>query len=345
MNKHIYAFLFVLGMLFSFSNQAKAQLYFPPADFSQYMDWIDYNKVYYKVIVNEDGIYRIGFQEIIDAGIPVSINPNRLQMYYHGQEIPIRVEGENDGRLDSLDYIEFYGKERDSEHDKLLYPDPTQRPTQEISLYGKNSVYFLTYTLSPAETGLRMQTFYEANTQNLIPEPYHLQYQTNNYSSQYVAGPLYPLSFLSYEGRGCIVSDFEGGKGKSGAVLRRGQGAIQALDGLPIIDYVADSIQNSEFGFGAMGLSNLNHRVRFYYGLAEASITNEFLEEREFKNYEIARVSKIIPDSLGIMRNGVVGFYMEDMNQPAGFGVLSYTGCYIKYPQATKMNEIGRAHV
>ncbi|AFM03890.1 hypothetical protein Fleli_1464 [Bernardetia litoralis DSM 6794] len=337
MNKHIYSFLFVVGILFSFLNQSKAQLYFPPADFSQYMDWVDYDKVYYKVIVNEDGIYRLNFQELIDAGIPLSMNPRRLQMYYHGKEIPIRVEGEVDGRLDSLDYVEFYGKQRDSEHDKLLYPDPTQRPTQDISLFGENSVYFLTYTLSPSETGLRMQTFYEANTQNLTPEPFHIQYQTQNYSFDYVLGPLYPLSFLSYQGRGALVSDYESGEGLSGAVLRRGQGAVQGLARMSVIDYVADSVQNSEFGFGVMGLSNLSHKVRFYYREGDLN-TDFFLEEKEFKNYEIARVSKIIPDSLGIIRDGGIGFYMEDMNQPAGFGVLSYTGGYLKYPQATKMN-------
>jgi flagellar hook assembly protein FlgD len=337
MKKYIYSFLFVVGMLFSFSNQAKAQLYFPPADFSQYMDWVDYNKVYYKVIVNQDGIYRMGFQELVDVGIPVSINPRRLQIYYHGQEIPIRVRGESDGRLDSLDYIEFYGKERDSEHDKLLYPDPTQRPTQEISLYGKNSVYFLTYTLSPSEMGLRMQTFYEANTQNLTAEPYHLQYQTQNFSARVVLGPLYPLSFQSFEGRGSIISDFENGKGYSGSVLRRGGGSMQEVDALRITDYIADSLQNSELGFGIMGLANFDHRVRFFYQV-ERTNTNEFLEEREFKNYEIERVSKIIPDSLGIMRNGRVTLSIEDINGNGGFGVLSYTGAYIKYPQATKMN-------
>ena len=337
MNKHIYSFLFVVGLLFSFSNQVKAQLYFPPADFSQYMDWINYDKVYYKVVVNEDGIYRIGFQEIIDAGIPLSINPRRLQIYYHGQEIPIRVEGEADGRLDSLDYIEFYGKERDSEHDKLLYPDPTQRPTQEISLYGKNSVYFLTYTLSSAEIGLRMQTFYESNTQNLTPELYHLQYQTQNFSAKAVQGPLFPLSFQSFEGRGSITSDFGDSKGYSGSVIRRGQGVIQTVAGVRITDYVSDSLGITEFGFGVMGLVNANHRVRFSYEIRDI-LPNQFLEEREFINYEIERVSKIIPDSLGIIRDGVLLFNIEDMNQPAGFGVLSYTGGYVKYPQATKMN-------
>ena len=341
MNRHIYSFLFVIGIVFSISNKTQAQIYFPPADFNQYMDWIDYNKAYYQVIVNEDGLYRIGFQEIVDAGIPASINPRRLQIYYHGQEIPIRVFGEANGRLDSLDYIEFYGKQRDAEHDKLLYADPAGKPTPELPLYGKNSVYFLTYTLSPSEQGLRMQTFYEANTQGLEPEPYHIQYETQNFSNAAVLGPLYPLSFDSFQGRGCITSEFESGKGISGGVIRTGRGRKQPLASILIKDYVSDSLQNSEIGYGIMGLANYQHKVKFYYELAESN-TNEFLEEREFKNYEIERVKKIIPDSLEIMRDGRVIFTIEDMNGNSGRGVLSYTGGYVSYPQATIMNnEVG----
>lgn len=337
MNKHIYTFLFALGIVFSFSNKIQAQLYFPPADFSQYMDWIDYDKTYYKLVVDEDAIYRIGFQEILDAGIPASIDPRRLQIYYHGKEIPIRVFGEGDGRLDSLDYIEFYGKRRDSDHDKLLYPNPSQRPTPEISLMGYNSVYFLTYTLSSTEQVKRMETFYEANTQNLEPEPYHLEYQTQNFSSSYVLGPLYPLSFFSSSGRGCLLSDYEDGEGVSGARLARGKGAVQGLAGISIVDYVPDSLQNSEIGFGIMGLVNLEHKARFYYRKGGTS-ENIFIEEKEFKNYEIARVKKILPDSVGFMEDGRVEFYIEDMVASAGAGQLSYTGGYVQYPQATKMN-------
>ncbi len=335
MNKHIYSLLFVVGILFSFSNQAKAQLYFPPADFGQYMDWVDYDKVYYKVIVNEDGIYRMGFQELIDAGIPTSINPRRLQVYYHGKEIPIRVEGEADGRLDSLDYVEFYGKERDSEHDKLLYPDPSKRTIESYSLYGKNSVYFLTYTLSPSETGLRMQKYYEQNTDTLKTEPYHLQEQKTTFPNQSTNGPLYPLSFLSTDGRGGIVSDWEEGKGFASILLTNGMNNPRSIHGLAINDYVGDSLLEAEVGMRIVGRVNQPNKVRLVYNMNNI---RRVIDEPEFENYQVVERSESIPDSLGVFQNGRISYITEGLLNQTGRGRISYCEGWVKYPQATKMN-------
>ncbi|WP_338793867.1 C25 family cysteine peptidase [Bernardetia sp. MNP-M8] len=335
MNKHIYSFLFVLGILFSFSNKANAQLYFPPSDFSQYMDWIDYDKVYYKITVNEDGIYRINFQELVDAGIPVSLNPSRLQMYYHGKEIPIKVEGEIDGRLDSLDYVEFYGKKRDSEHDKLLYPDPNGRPTPEFSLYGNTSVYFLTYTKSVSEQGLRTQKYYEQNTQGLEAERFHIQETQKSLATHYTFGPLYPLSFLSTDGRGCLVSDWEEGKGFASIMLTNGLNNPRRIDALPVVDYVGDSLVEAEVGIRIVGRINQPNKVRLVYNM---NSIRRVIDEVEFENYQVVERSESVPDSLGVFQDGSITTITEDLYNLTGRGRISYCEGWTKYPQATRMN-------
>ena len=41
--------------------------------FAQYgNEWIDYNKSYYRIPIAENGIYRLSYQTLVDAGIPVN---------------------------------------------------------------------------------------------------------------------------------------------------------------------------------------------------------------------------------------------------------------------------------
>ncbi|HDP98367.1 MAG TPA: T9SS type A sorting domain-containing protein [bacterium] len=64
----------------------------------------------YKIIIDDDGIYRIGKQQLEDAGFQLSaIVPQNLQLYNKGKQIPIFVYSESDSVFDDQDYIEFYG--------------------------------------------------------------------------------------------------------------------------------------------------------------------------------------------------------------------------------------------
>jgi hypothetical protein len=62
-----------------------------------------------KLLVKEEGWYRVTQPELVAAGLSSRINPRYLQLYGEGQEEPIRVIGEKDGRFDPGDTIEFYG--------------------------------------------------------------------------------------------------------------------------------------------------------------------------------------------------------------------------------------------
>ena len=51
---------------------------------------------------------RIDYQTLINSGIPISsINPRNLQLFARGKEVPIYIEGENDGVFHPTDFIEF----------------------------------------------------------------------------------------------------------------------------------------------------------------------------------------------------------------------------------------------
>jgi len=99
----------------------------------------------YKVFVEADGIYQLSYAYLQAAGLPVdTLDPRTFRLFYMGQEVPIQVEGESDGRFDPGDAVLFYGRSVDS----LFYAGllPTNK-------YTGTNVYWLTYG---GVNGLRM---------------------------------------------------------------------------------------------------------------------------------------------------------------------------------------------
>ncbi len=101
----------------------------------------------YRVVVMEDGIVQLSQAALSTAGLPVgTLDPRTFRMFYMGQEIPLHVQGEGDGKFDSADYVRFYGRTIDSLFYASLLSD---------NKYTGENVYWLTYGGS---NGLRMTT-------------------------------------------------------------------------------------------------------------------------------------------------------------------------------------------
>ncbi len=62
-----------------------------------------------KIGVRERGWYRLDQQSLVAAGLDPNADPDKLQLFSSGQQIPVRVTGANDGRFDPRDAVEFYG--------------------------------------------------------------------------------------------------------------------------------------------------------------------------------------------------------------------------------------------
>ncbi len=62
-----------------------------------------------KIGVARAGWYRLTQPELVSAGLPSGTDPRMLQLYVDGQQVPISVTGELDGRFDASDAIEFFG--------------------------------------------------------------------------------------------------------------------------------------------------------------------------------------------------------------------------------------------
>ncbi len=108
-------------------------------------EWIDYDQSYFKIMIAEDGMYRLSKSALESAGVPAnSINGGRYQLFYMGKEIPIHVT--TDLSFTTNDYIEFYGQRNRGELDRHLYTNPeTDMLNPEYSLTSDSSAYFLTW--------------------------------------------------------------------------------------------------------------------------------------------------------------------------------------------------------
>ncbi len=61
-----------------------------------------------KLAIKQEGFYRVTQAELVAAGLDPRVDPRSLQIFVDGVEQPIKVRGEQDGRFDAGDAIEFY---------------------------------------------------------------------------------------------------------------------------------------------------------------------------------------------------------------------------------------------
>jgi uncharacterized repeat protein (TIGR01451 family) len=88
-----------------------------------------------KIFVDEDGLYRVTYEEIQNSGFGLSgVDPHKVRLASGGSEVAIQVYGEDDGSFDPGDWLEFFGTAIDSE-------------------FARRNVYWLSVGVSP---GLRM---------------------------------------------------------------------------------------------------------------------------------------------------------------------------------------------
>jgi len=64
-----------------------------------------------KLYVAQDGLYRLTYDQLVAAGVPVdALDPRTFQLFTAGTEVAIRVIGEEDGQFDPTDLVLFYGQ-------------------------------------------------------------------------------------------------------------------------------------------------------------------------------------------------------------------------------------------
>lgn len=171
-------------------------------------EWIDFNKTYYKIKVGKSGIYRIFYNTLVSAGLPVdSINANQYQLFYMGKQVPIYITAT--GAMTPNDTIEFFGQKNDGKYDKRLFADSTWHTQDLVSMFSDTAVYFLTWDAN-SSSNERVTQFINDVTNPPAEEPYCL-YKAQNTYGNLIGG----IPFQVISGYDLYSSEFEMAEGIS----------------------------------------------------------------------------------------------------------------------------------
>ncbi|MEN7549979.1 C25 family cysteine peptidase [Rapidithrix thailandica] len=242
-------------------------------------EWIDFNKEYFKINVKNDGIYRVTYSQLQNAGFPVeSIDPRQLQLFFRGEELAIAVKGEEDGQFNSADYLEFYGLKNDGTLDAFMYNDPANHTNPYINYYSNTTAYFLTFTLD-GSFGKRIPSLGTDNP-GLSPEGYHLEETLMHFNNTFSQGRIYPTYFKSI-GNGAFLSDFTEPKGYTDKVY----GGTNKVNYTLAVSNLTTAGPKPVLRLRLAGWSNTPHDIDILVGPNTSS--QRVLTKLTFENYEM----------------------------------------------------------
>ncbi|MBN3582849.1 transporter [Algoriphagus aestuarii] len=245
------------------------------ATFAQQPAWYNYDQTYYKILTAKDGIYRISPEALSTSGINLnSIDPRNLRLYHRGKEVAISVTGENDGKLDSGDYIDFYGLRNDGTLDSLLYTTFDRIPNPYFNTHSDSTAFFLTVT--PGEMGKRM-TLRNSPESTLPQVTTYTSEKLDVYGEQYSLGVGYALDFR--------LSIFDTGQGWMSAVITKGNTRQFTLTGLGL----PANAGAGKLEIGLVGRSLNNHQTVISVG-PNAS-TQRIIRTENFYGFEYPQLT------------------------------------------------------
>jgi hypothetical protein len=308
----------------------------PFLSFSQYTNsWINYSQPYYKFPILQDGVYRITYTALVSSGIPAaSIDPDNIQMFGRGQEIPIYVVGGQDGSLDSADYIEFHAQRNDGYFDREAYDIPENHGNPYYSLFNDTAFYFFSWG---STAGLRFQNVTDTDINGITPATYFMKenfvYYTN--SGTYNFGKTYSVV------NGATSPQYTAGEGYYSAAFA---GAFTATVSTPSVTTgpsttvkgnvigLADATHNMRLGVGSFTFDTTYfgfYTKRYNKEIASTNIangsTNVVFSSLSGTTHLAAYASLRYPHSMAVSGTTYPKMFVPD-NTNAGKTLLNLTG-------------------
>ncbi|MCH2224282.1 MAG: C25 family cysteine peptidase [Crocinitomicaceae bacterium] len=286
-------------------------------------EWIDYNQSYYSFKIVNDGLYRIDYNTLSSAGIPLgTFTPENIQLFGKEQEVPIHLVDGGDNSFDPGDYFIFYAERNDSWLDSSLYLDSSTIGSPGISLYNDTLQYFFTW--NSGNNNLRYAIETDTDFSSYTSSNYILRYSEKNLTSEYNEGEKESDASSSF-----FVPGEGWGESKSNGVPGGYTGTKPILTQNP---YTGADAPNAIFHALVSSASNAisgiydNHHLRWRLGSTGAT-----LQDTTWKGYkQIQCTQEISPTAL---TNGNSIFYfdiIDDLGVATDYQQLTYYS--IAYP-------------
>ncbi|NVO03934.1 MAG: hypothetical protein HXX09_14650, partial [Bacteroidetes bacterium] len=176
--KKFLLFLFLIGSSFNLFSQQFEN------------NWINYSQKYYRIPISSNGVYRINYNTLVNAGVPVStIDPRGFQIFYKGVEQYIFIHAVNPQDSNIFlpgHYIEFYAEKNTGWYDTALYHVPGSQINNEYSLFTDTASYYL--TSNGGVHNLRMFVNESNDFSNYTFLNYYNKVSRQNYNYNYFSG-------------------------------------------------------------------------------------------------------------------------------------------------------------
>jgi hypothetical protein len=151
-------------------------------------EWINYNQRYYKIPIFKTGLYKITYQDLQQAGIPINtIQPDNFQLFQRGNELPLYVEGSADGVFNSQDFFIFYAEKNTCKEDSNLYYYGNFLSNPYHSIVNDTAAVFLTWNAT--NVNKRFQINADTNFVNYSPSSYFIKEDVISFNQYYFTGP------------------------------------------------------------------------------------------------------------------------------------------------------------
>jgi hypothetical protein len=280
-------------------------------------EWIDYEKRYWKFPISSDGLFRITYNELLNAGFPVnSVNPQFIQIYGRGQQCHIRVNGDGDGVFDASDFVEVYAQRNDAWLDSLVYDVPQHVPNPEYSLFNDTASYFVTIG---DEFGLRIGQSNEVNYAEFSPQNYCRHTVTKEFHQKYLVGreDINGISLPSYdEAEGWFDNMF--GQGGSHTTTLNTEKVYEGNDAAPARVHCISASASIAVGFP-------NHHLQVGWG-------NPFqlMYDTTYYGYRLNHVNFEIAPSVMGDQTVIHHRSVDDLNVASDYHAVSFVE--INYP-------------
>ncbi len=280
-------------------------------------EWINYQQQYYVIKIHQDGIYRINYNTLANAGIPIgTFDPRSFQIFHNGQEQAIIVSNENSGTFQSGDYIEFHARKNDGWFDRYFYSNPADQPNINYSLINDTASYYLTW--NNLINNKRYSVEDDSNFTGYTAAPFLWFTSREDYTSAYYAGETnnYGVTDPEYTAaEGWFDTAFNLGQSRSKTIPTSG---------------IYNSGPSAEISFGVAGASNFaglnpDHHLRIQF----AGLTIDTL----YEGYKFLKFNRTVsPTALNSAGTTFVFSSINDLGSNVGRNAIAYI--QLRYPRS-----------